>query len=124
MLLQLVGSVGEHKEEEKTGLLWFKAADKGCGSYASAHHAFVSWLTLTVWLQLVICVLILLAGLFAGTFGDVFFYVIYNAIWCLFWGYTGYWAFAYGNKIWMVIFTVLALFSALNAILNLSLIHI
>jgi len=27
---QLFGCIGEHKVEEKTGLMWFKAADKGC----------------------------------------------------------------------------------------------
>eukprot|EP01043_Picozoa_sp_COSAG02_P002499 COSAG02_NODE_57_length_43668_cov_118.217196_36_plen_208_part_00 len=116
MPVQLTGCVGEHKEEEKIGLAWFKAADKACGTYASAHHAFVSWLTLTVWFQLVICALLLLTGLVSSTFSDVFFDLVFSAIWCLIWGYTGYWSFAYGNKCWMVVFTVFTGISALNAV--------
>mgnify|MGYP003331026955 CR=1 FL=1 len=39
---QLLGCVSDHKEEEKVGLMYFKAADKGCGSFATAQHAFIS----------------------------------------------------------------------------------
>ncbi len=120
MLVQLVGCVGEHKEEEKVGLAWFKAKDNACSSYASTHHAFVSWLTLTVWFQLVICALMLLVGLFSGHLFDTFFDVVFNAIWCLIWGYTGWWSFAYGNKCWMVVFSVFCGLYALNLVRNIG----
>eukprot|EP01052_Picozoa_sp_SAG31_P041360 SAG31_NODE_6251_length_2102_cov_1.415876_1_plen_300_part_00 len=50
---QLLGCMKHHHltPEEKTGLLWFKAADKGCGSFGTAHHAFLAWLTLGVWME-------------------------------------------------------------------------
>ena len=37
----------------QVGLLWFKFEHKGCGTFANAHHAFLCWLTLTVWAQAV-----------------------------------------------------------------------
>ena len=50
---QLHGCMQHHhiSAEEKTGVMWCKAADKGCGSFGSSHHAFLAWLTLDVWLE-------------------------------------------------------------------------
>ena len=98
--------MGDHREEEKVGLFWCKQKDNACGSYATSHHAFVSWLVVTIWFQLVICALTLLTALLSGNFFNTLFDIVFNTIWCLIWGYTGWWSFAFANKCWMVVFAV------------------
>lgn len=68
---QLLGCAGEHKEEEKVGILYYKLVDKGCGSFETSHHALVSWLTLTVWVQIGVSIFWFLIGLISGAYADV-----------------------------------------------------
>ena len=55
--------MGGQREAQVAGLMWFKAADKGCGAYNTGHHAFVSWLTLQVWFTVVFGIVYLVFGL-------------------------------------------------------------
>lgn len=46
--------VGKHiSVEEKTGLMWWSKPHKGCGNLDNAHSAFIAWLTMMVWVQII-----------------------------------------------------------------------
>ena len=109
-------------EEEKTGLLWFTAADKGCGSFGSAQHCFVAWLSVCVWLQFltggVFVMFVILdnmldavSDVLPGAYSmDPFVVMVYVAIqlcWCYLWNYVGYWAIETNNGCWSITYLVL-----------------
>ena len=102
--------------------MWFKQADKGCGGFGSAHHAFLAWLTMTVWLTvigggLMFLVMLLEDGIQVdaqvqspGTGRispiDTLISCAIEAAWCYIWSYIGYWAIETNNGIWAVLFIV------------------
>lgn len=68
-------------------------------------------LTLVVWFQVLVSILWLLIGAATGLFTTLEGakesvwtggYPVIWVIWVLTWSYTGYWAFATGNKLWMI----------------------
>ena len=119
---QIRGCVSTHKEEEKVGVMYFRAEDKGCSSFGRAHHVFESWLTFAVWFQVAVSVLWLLFGAATGMFkryelaevdddsvGEApwgWAWTFFWVIWVYMWSYTGFWAFATGNKLWMIIYNI------------------
>lgn len=123
--------MGGQREAQVAGLMWFKAADKGCGAYNTGHHAFVSWLTLQVWFTVVFGIVYLVFGLLTqgaeldmdcadgdavcealedaadlGTampWGKMFWKFLLNMAYGLVVSYVGYWAFSTQNKIFSIV---------------------
>lgn len=131
-MAQLHGCAEHHHitEDEKTGLMWFKQADKGCGGFGSAHHAFLAWLTMGVWLTvigggLMFLVMLLEDGVQVGvdvqnpSAGrvspiDSLVWCAIQAGFCYIWSYVGYWAMETNNGIWAAIFIVCQLLWAMS----------
>ena len=123
--------MGGQREAQVAGLMWFKAADKGCGGYDTGHHAFVSWLTLQVWFTVVFGIVYLVFGLLTqgaepdldcadgdaaceaaedaadlGAYlpwGKMFWKFLLNMAYGLVVSYVGYWAFSTQNKIFSIV---------------------
>jgi len=138
---QLKGCVSDHKEEEKVGLMYCKAPGKGCASLESAHHGFLSYLTLVVWTQLFLGVgYLILAIIYDGStvevcvevngrkgcveaplpipFGAVFFRVLIQFGWAFVISYVIYWAMETRNKsftgLGLLVYFIWAIFVLLN----------
>lgn len=134
---QLTGCISDHGADEKVGLLWFKFAHKGCGSFANAHHAFLCWLTLTVWAQAILgifyfiflVILPLEICINIGTqevcvdadydMGNAIVTILIQFFWAFLWCYVGYWAMETKNKIWTAIFLLVLMFWDVVVVLNL-----
>lgn len=139
---QLLGCMKHHhlSEDEKTGLLWFKQADKGCGGFGSAHHCFVAWLSVAVWLEVCIGIAFFVFGLLEdgiaitaevcvsdGRGGqmcaegvtdrvapiDILISSAIKLCWCYIWNYVGYWALETKNNVWSIVYLVLELLNAI-----------
>jgi len=141
---QLTGCISDHGTDEKVGLLWFKFEHKGCGTFANAHHAFLCWLTLTVWAQavlgifyfifLVILPLEVCVSIGNGQevcvdtteidpnpvpLGDAIVTLLIQFFWAFLWCYVGYWAMETKNKIWTGVFLIVLMIWDVVVVLNL-----
>ena len=121
---QIIGCISDHGADEKVGLLWFQRPDKGCGSFAPAHHAFLSWLTLVIWAQAACAIVYFIMGVIIRpdfcqdlgggrevcmemdtviSAGQVITSILVQGIWCFVWSYVGYWAMESRNKNWTIV---------------------
>jgi hypothetical protein len=119
---QLLACVSDHGADEKVGLMWWSAPDKGCGAFPPAHHAFLSWLTLVVWAQAAVSLVYFIMGVIIRpdfcqsignmelcvpmdvvvSAGSVIMQILIQCIWCFMWSYVGYWSMETRNKNWSI----------------------